>query len=174
MVLALDGDQTETEPLIQTPFSEITADISPDGRWIAYDSDESGQREIYVRPFPNVSGGRFPISSGGGSRPVWSRDGGELFYMRPQGTGVAIMSVRVRAGETWGADPPTTLFEGPYFYNDTPNALGEMRTFDVSPDGQRFLLMKDVTSETDAETPPSQINIVLNWFEELKARVPVP
>ena len=169
-VLLNDG---QIEPLVQTPFNDITADISPDGRWLAYDSDESGQREVYVRPFPNVSDGRWPLSVGGGTRPVWSRDGTELFYLRTDGLEAVLMSVRVREGTTWIADRPTMLFEGSYFYNDILNVDGTMRTYDVSPDGQQFLMVKDPTISTDGEMP-RQINIVLNWFEELKERVPTP
>ena len=172
MVLMLD-EERQTEPLVETTYSEITADISPDGRWIAYDSDESGQREVYVRPFPNISDSRQPISSGGGTRPLWSRDGQELFYMKTDGPGAVLMSVRVGEGESWSADRPTALFEGPYFYNDAPRAMGVVRTYDVSRDG-RFLMMKNSSTSEGGEIQRPQINIVLNWFEELKERVPVP
>lgn len=81
--------------LVQTPFFERNGEISPDGRWLAYESNESRQFEIYVRPFPNVSGGRWQISTGGGRQPVWARSGQEVFYLAPTG---ALMSVRVQRG----------------------------------------------------------------------------
>ena len=122
MVLQLD-EEGRTEPLAQTTYSEITADISPDGRWIAYDSDESGQREVYVRSFPNVSGARIPVSAGGGgTRPVWARNPQELelFYMRTDGPEAAIMSIRVRGGETWSAIDPRLCSKNHTFMTTRP------------------------------------------------------
>ena len=82
-LLMLDSDG-RVALLIHTPASELNAEISPDGRWLAYESDESGQREIYVRPFPQVDGSRSRVSNGGGTRPLWGRNGKELFYMTPE------------------------------------------------------------------------------------------
>ncbi len=162
-VLALEGDR-QTTPLVKTTFAERNGEISPDGRWLAYQSDESGREEIYVRPFPDVDAGRWPVSAGGGSRPLWARSGEELFYLAPDG---AVMRVAVEGGTTFRPDTPTRLFQGLY----SGGTLGRFfRTYDVSPDGKRFSMIKEGTPDGSA-TPPSLI-LVLNWFEELKRLVP--
>jgi eukaryotic-like serine/threonine-protein kinase len=150
---------SDVRPLVQTAFNELNGEISPDGRWVAYQSNESGQEEIYVRPFPNTNTGGWQVSTGGGTRPLWARSGKEIFYLGPSG---AVMSTSVEGGSTFRAGNPTRLFEGPY----SPYANVSGRTYDVSSDGQRFLMLKEGTSA------PTSIMVVLNWFEELKARVP--
>ena len=122
---------------MQTTFNELNGEISPDGRWVAYQSNESGQDEIYVRPFPDADRGRWQMSTGGGTRPLWARSGKELFYLGPSG---AVMSVAVEGGSTFRAGNPTRLFEGRYF----AARICSGRTYDVSPDGQRFLMIKPV------------------------------
>jgi eukaryotic-like serine/threonine-protein kinase len=161
MQLHLDGS-AKAEPLIQTDFTEAGGEISPDGGWIAYQSNESGQSEVYVRPFPKVDGGRWPISTGGGSWPAWSRNGRELFYVAPN---TAMMAVPVQTSPRFSAGNPSKLFDGPR------NLVQPSRTYDVSPDGQRFLMIKDPTVG-DQNTPSLPINVVVHWTEELKARVP--
>ena len=151
--------------LVASEFNERNADLSPDGRWMAYQSDESGQFEIHVRPFPNVDDDLRVISTTGGVKPLWSRDGRELFYIQP-GQPARLMVVPVQTGPTFGHQSPEALLEWPYDWGN------EGRSYDVSLDGQRFLVVKPLESDQDA--PPPQINIVLNWVEELKARVPVP
>ena len=94
MQLRLDGRHAVT-PLVQTPFSERNGEVSPDGRWLAYDANDSDRFEIYVRPFPDVTKGVWPVSTDGGSRPLWARNGQELFYLTPTG---AVMRVGVQAG----------------------------------------------------------------------------
>jgi serine/threonine-protein kinase len=167
--LLLLGSERRTEPLIQTPFTELNGEISPDGRWLAYESDESGQREVYVRPFPDVSGGRWQVSTGGGTRPLWARNGQELFYMAVTGDEATLMSVRVDRGTTWQPGAPAKLFAGRFFFTDAQGAIGEGRTYDVSPDGRRFLMIK--SSDTDASVSRN-IVVVQNWIEELKRLVP--
>jgi eukaryotic-like serine/threonine-protein kinase len=159
MQLRLDG-APKAEPLIQTPFLEAAADISPDGRWIAYQSNESGRPEVYVRPFPKVDGGRVQISTGGGSKPAWSRNGRELYFLAPN---TAMMVVPVQTSPTFTPGNASKLFDGPWF------ATTAARTYDVSPDGQRFLMIKDATADSTLALP---INVVVHWTEELKARVP--
>jgi hypothetical protein len=161
MQLHLDGSP-KAEPLIQTNFGESNGEVSPDGRWIAYQSNESGQNEVYVRPFPKVDGGRWQISTGGGSLPVWSRNGRELFYYDPN---TAMMAVPVQTSPGFSAGNPSKLFGGRWY------ALQAGRTYDPSPDGQRFLMIKD-TALGDQNTPSAPINVVVHWTEELKARVP--
>ena len=135
---------------------------------MAYQSDESGQFEIYVRPFPNVEDGRWQVSNAGGTRPLWSRDGRELFYLAGQAR-VRLMVVPVQTVPTFVPENPQELLEWPY-----STLRGDGRPYDVSPDGQRFLAINTVPLETDADVLPPQINIVLNWFQELKEKVPVP
>ena len=151
------------QPLIATPFSELNADISPDGRWIAYQSNESGQEQVFVRPFPAVATGRWQVSTRGGSRPVWARNGRELFYLEG---GNALFAVPVQAtGSMFSAGNPTKLFEGRYFAGPSG------RLYDVARDGQRFLMIKEggIGDETTAR---ASMVVVLNWQEELKQRVP--
>ena len=157
----VDLETGEIAPLIETPFNENNGMISPDGGWIAYDSDESGQREIWVRPFPNVVDARSQVSTGGGASPLWSHDGTELFYWREPGT---LTVVPVELGESFASGTPEVLIQGDYL---SPT-LGT--NYDVSSDGARFLMIKN---KPDAETRP-QVNVILNFFEELKERVPVP
>ena len=159
------GNQRSSQPLIQTSFSESNADISPDGRWVVYQSNESGQDQIYVRPYPKVDSGRWQVSAGGGTRPVWARTGKELFYL--DGTQV-LTAVPVQiAGPTFSEGNPAKVFDARYFVGNAG------RTYDVSPDGQRFLMIKDNASSDQASTaPPASMVVVLNWFEELKARLP--
>jgi serine/threonine-protein kinase len=155
-VLKLDG-QGKTEPLLTGPQTEANADLSPDGRYLAYQSNESGRNQIYVRPFPDVDKGREPISISGGTRPVWSRDGRELYYVDER---TFLTAVPVRTAPTFGAGKPVRVFERRYFMGPAP------RPFDVSRDG-RFLMIKN---EEDIGAAP-RMEVVLNWFEELKARV---
>ena len=147
---------------MHTTFNERDAEVSPDGRWVAYGSNESGQSEVYVRPFPDVDGGHWQVSTGGGTRPLWARSGRELFYLVEPGR---MMAVSIPPGPTFAAGKPQVVFEGRYF-------TGGGRSFDVSPDGRRFLMIKDARG-TRAEAPsPPQIVVVQNWTDELKRLVP--
>ena len=152
----------QTEPLIQTTFNELNGAISPDGHWLAYQSNDSGQFQISVRPFPNVDGGHWTISSGGGTRPVWARSGKELFYLDGAN---AMTAVSVNTAPTFAAGPPTKLFNGRYFSDLLSGG------YDVSPDGQRFLMIEDRASGGEPSTLPSVV-VILNWAEELKAKLP--
>jgi serine/threonine-protein kinase len=163
MQLRLDGTHAIT-PLVQTPFSERNGEVSPDGRWLAYDANDSGRFEIYVRPFPDVSNGHWQVSMEGGTRPLWGRDGHELFFLAPTG---ALMRVGMARGSTWMATAPTKLFEGHY----GAAAVFLDRTYDVSPDGRRFLMIKPLGSP-DATDAPASFVVVQHWVEELKRLVP--
>ena len=145
--------------LQQTQFTEEAPQFSPDGRWLAYISDESGRREVYVQPYPGP-GGKWQISTEGGREPVWNRNGRELFYR----IGNKMMAVDISTQPSFAAGKPRMLFEGQFAL-----ARGTSPNYDVSLDGQRFLMVKPAGQEQSA---PSQINVVLNWFEELKRRVP--
>ena len=157
-MLQLEGER-EAQPFLQTPFEEGGAVFSPDGRWLAYVSNESGRYEIYVQPFPGP-GGKWQISTEGGREPVWARNGRELFYRNSN----QMMAVEITTEPTFSAGSPRLLFEGAFM-----SGTVFLPYYDVTPDGQRFVMLKPVESETSA---PTQINVVLNWFEELKQRVP--
>ena len=160
-VMALPTRQVTS--LIQTSFNDMNGEISPDGRWLAYQSTESGQDEIYVRPFPDVSGGRSQVSNGGGTRPLWSRNGRELFYFGPNG----LHNVPVTTGSKFDAGRPVLLIARRYFAETA--FLG--RTYDIAPDGQRFLMIKSGGASDDG-TQHSNIIVVQDWLDELKRVVP--
>jgi serine/threonine protein kinase/Tol biopolymer transport system component len=149
----------KAQPFLRTPFNESAPQLSPDGRWLAYISTESGRYEIYVQPYPGP-GGKWQISTEGGTEPVWNPNGRELFYR----SGNKVMAVEISTQPSFVAGKPRMLFEGPYLPTPLTNP-----NYDVSPDGQRFLMLKPSES---AEAAPTQINVVQNWFEELKQRVP--
>ena len=109
-ILPLEGER-RAAPLIKTMFDEQNAEVSPDGRWVAYQSNESGEYEVYVRPFPQVDGGRWQVSTGGGARPAWARNGRELFYLVGSGR---MMAVPIQPGATFAAGNPQLLFDGRY------------------------------------------------------------
>ena len=154
--------QRPSEPLVQTAFTELDAQISPDGRFFAYQSNESGRPEIYVRPYPKVNDGRWQVSTNGGTRPAWARNGRELFYIDAAAT---LTSVPVQtAGPTFAAGNPVKVFDTRYA---TPV---NVRNYDVSADGQRFVMIKE--GGVDDKAPPASLVVVEHWFEELKARVP--
>jgi serine/threonine-protein kinase len=167
-MIPIAGPAGPGTPLLAGPASEHSPTVSPDGRWLAYSSDESGDYEIYVRPFPDVDAGRSLVSTGGGIHPQWSRDGTELFYLVPRDSDVAMLAVPVEPGETFRPGAPTELFAGPYFYAATVAAPD---VYDVSANG-RFLMIKEREAPDGVETQP-EIVIVENWFEELKRLVPV-
>jgi serine/threonine protein kinase len=157
--LTLDG-QSKPEPLLASPsFTLAHGEVSPDGRWLAYQSNEGGENQIYVRPFPDVNSGRWQVSPAGGIKPVWARNGRELFYL----AGRSLMAVPVQTAATFTAGTPIKLFEGPYFVG-----LGG-RSYDVSLDGQRFVVIKETPEEDQPRA--DTIAIVLNWRDELKRRV---
>jgi serine/threonine-protein kinase len=154
------------QAILEAPTLKLNPAISPNGRWIAYQSNESGQAQIFVRPYPAVDSGRTQISTTGGTRPVWSRDGRELFYLDDGGfmTAVGVETT----GTVFKAALPRTLLKTKY-YAGTSTRGYDLRAFDVARDG-RFLMIKELTSETREQ---ASITVVVNWVEELKARVPV-
>jgi eukaryotic-like serine/threonine-protein kinase len=159
--LATDGTG-RVERIVYGKANDVTAEVSPDGHWIAYDSDESGQLEVYVRPYPGAyAGGRWQISSGGGKQPLWSRDGRELFYRDFNG---ALLSAAVTLEPGFVPGPVVKVLDNASYLGSGSNASG--RTYDLSLDGKRFLMIKQ------EEATPSLV-VVLNWFEELQRLVPV-
>jgi serine/threonine-protein kinase len=155
-VIGTDPQERTPRAVVKTRFSEYSPHLSPDDRWLAYVSDESGRPEIYVSPFPGP-GGRIAISTDGGVEPRWSRDGRELFYRRND----RMMAVTITPGSSLTVSSPRVLFEGRYQPSDT-NSGG----FDVASDG-RFLMIQP----TVAEQPATEFNIVLGWLDDVKARV---
>jgi Tol biopolymer transport system component len=158
-ILVLRLSDRKVQPFLRTPFNEADPRFSPDGRWIAYMSDESGRSEIYAQPYPGP-GGKWQISTDGGTEPVWNRNERELFYR----SGNKMMAVEITTQPNFALGNPRVLFEGPYVLATVP-----ISNYDVSPDGRRFLMVKPTEQ---VQAAPTQINVVLNWFEELKRRVP--
>jgi serine/threonine-protein kinase len=162
--LSLDGSH-RVERIVYSEANDLTAGVSPDGRWIVYDSDESGQFEVYVRPYPHAySGGRWQISSNGGRQPLWSHDGREIFYRDFDGD---LYAASVNLNPTFKPGPVARLFPNAGYAGR--GARGGGRTYDVSADGQRFLMIK---LEPGPPATASSVVVVLNWFEELKHAVP--
>jgi eukaryotic-like serine/threonine-protein kinase len=156
--LSFDRERT-VKPLVATPFNEVSARFSPDGRYLAYQSDRSGRPEVYVQPFPGP-GEPSQVSTDGGTEPVWAHNGRELFFRQ----GEKVMAAQVDFAPAFAASRPRLLFEGRY---EVSFLVSGQRFYDVSPDGQRFLMVK-----SDTPTTPRQLHLVVNWFEELKRLVP--
>jgi len=142
--------------LVETKAYERIGTLSPDARWLAYDSNESGRFEVYVQPWPGL-GERRQVSTDGGGNPMWNPRGHELFYTNED----RFMSVSVEASGGLQVGTPRRLFQSPMVMGEGPGR----REYDVTPDGARFLFVE--------ETAPPQLNVVVNWFEELTRRVPV-
>ncbi len=144
------------QPFVAASANEQEPRFSPDGRWIAYDSDESGERQVYVRAYPGL-GGRIQISNEAGYDPLWSPDQRELFYRNARD----IMVVEIQTNPDFQASKPRLLFKGP----ELDEGLSNYRSWDIMPDGQRFIAV-------ERPPAPTQLVVVLNWFEELKRLVP--
>ena len=151
-----DGGGFEEAVFLATPRQEGAAKFSPDGRFVAYCSDESGRFEVYVRPFPEGAG-KWQVSTNGGTQPRWSRDGKELFYVE----GSILMAVPLKTAPSFSVSTPARLFEDARL-----NGLLHPN-YDVSKEGQRFLLAEIVGDQADS---PRSIHIVQNWFTEFRDR----
>ena len=161
-LLTLDGTGA-VRPLVVTEHDELNGEISPDGHWLAYQADESGSFEVYIRPFPDVEGGRWQVSTGGGIQPAWSPDGRELFYLAPG----RLMSVPIRGVVTPSLGTPRVILPALAF---SPYSRSG-RIYDVSPDGQRFLIFDpNATVSSDPLAGLSRLEVVLNWTEELNLK----
>ncbi|TDI45880.1 MAG: hypothetical protein E2P02_06630 [Acidobacteria bacterium] len=159
-VLAVDGDG-EPAPFLATAFFESDPTFSPDGHFLAYMSDESGRYEVYVRPYPGP-GAKTQVSTEGGQYPIWNPAGREIFYQVEDETDgdVRLMAVEYRIdGDTLNPERPRELFRGPF-------AMGPRAEYDVSPDGERFVMLRRKTNRTP-------LTFVVNWFDELKRLVPI-
>ena len=161
LVMTSMTGERQAKDILATETEELNAEISPDGRWLAYESEETGQSEVYVRPFPDIETGRWQISRGGGTKPLWRRDGQELFFLAPRGR---MMAVPVELGESFSSGGATELFSGEYFEESRG------RTYDITPDGERFIMVKYGRETSDSEH--GEIVTVLNWTEELERLLP--
>jgi Tol biopolymer transport system component len=169
--LSLDGEPT-ARPLMAESYNESDPAISLDGRWIAYSSNESGRIEVYVRPFPNVDDGKWLISTRGGESPIWAPDGRELYYdAYPD----QMMVVTIETEPAFAAGNPEVLFRSEYVL--ASHSGPDRSPYDISPDGKRFLMIKEEkqTQEGDeaVEIPPiTELIVVDNWDEVLKRLAP--
>jgi Tol biopolymer transport system component len=161
------GSEIEIDWLIVESLRELNADLRQDGDWIAYQSNQSGRDEIYVRPFPDTEGDRVPVSNAGGVMPLWSRDGNELFYLEGSPIGSTDRLMRVEATVTDGVisfTAPEPVLD-PWLFLGTYAATE--RTYDVSPDGQRFLAIRNIgVTDIDAE-----IVVVLNFVDDMQRQL---
>lgn len=148
------GVDTVARPLVATPAEEISPAVSHDGRWIAYSSSVSGRREVYVSPFPETTNAKYQISSAGGTNPAWNRNGRELFFRDGEGN---MVSVPITPGATFQPGQPAVLFPAAQYISNPFR-----RGYDVSPDGQRFVMIR---GENDAAV---HVAVVFNFVEELK------
>ena len=161
MLLPIDGDTT-TIPFLNSAFNEYDPALSPDGKWLAYVSDESGRGEVMVCSFPekkNIT----PISIAGGTQPAWAPDGKAIYYRNLSGNKLMVVSFIADPEPRVGK--PVLQFKG-----EITNAGKFGRMYDISPDGKHFLMIK--SEEVNPASASTQINVVLNWFEEIKKLVP--
>jgi hypothetical protein len=156
------GVDSVARPVVASGFHEEGAVLSPDSRWLAYVSNEPGQPEVFVRPFPNVDGGKWQVSHGGGSAPLWSQNGRELFYV----AGGKMNAVAIHPGPSFSTEPPRVPFEIPGLVRAGALARG---TYAISPDGQRFLMVREKSWAEIAGTPT--LVVVENFFDELRAKL---
>jgi serine/threonine-protein kinase len=167
---ANDWPVKQPKVILSGKASFFGAEVSPDGRWMAYHSNEAGRNEVYVRPFPDVEGGRWQISSGGGSRPAWSRSGGELFYLDADNL---LVSAPISAtGATFSAGVIKPILPRAYLAGASARGL-DLRSYDVAPDGQRFLMVKEPSARPNPNDTGS-LMVITNWFDEIRRRVPGP
>jgi serine/threonine-protein kinase len=160
---AQSGSPWSSRILLKAPGADVAGEVSPDGHYIAYQSNESTRNEIYVRPFPELSAGRWQVSTNGGTRPVWARNGRELFFLTLDARPMLMSVATDTRGSQFVPGNPTKVFDAVYA---TPTGA---RAFDVSPDGRRFVMVKESAAPEEHSTSPSLI-VVEHWIEELKAR----
>ncbi|HSH75792.1 MAG TPA: hypothetical protein VLA09_08925, partial [Longimicrobiales bacterium] len=168
ILIVRPGSDEAPVPIFASAYRELNPAVSPDGRWIAYASDETGRYEIYVRPFPDVTGGRWQVSINGGRSPVWAHSGRELFFQSPT---QQMMVAQIAAGADFDAGTPTVLFEpSPQWELSNLNGV----YFDLHPDDQRFLIATRAIGVGGGDDGPAPPNVILvnNFFEEIQRAVP--
>ena len=173
LTLTIEGNEKsgwkagEPKPFLNSPFNEQHAAFSPDGRWLAYSSNESGNPEVYVRPFPGP-GGKWLISAGGGLFPKWSRNGRELFYRTTDSK--IMVATYTASGDSFHADKPQLWSPGQF------TSRGPASNFDVHPDGKRFVVLKDSAVLKDSVAGEAKavnkVSFIFNFFDELRRKVP--
>ena len=156
----LGGDSTPV-PLVASAFSEFHPAVSPDGKWLAFTSNESGNNEVYVRPFPDTRGGRWQVSNGGGLEPAWAPQGRELYYVSPNGH---LMAAEVRTNPTFSVAGTSTLFDVSGFFTDLFH-----QAYAVEPSGRSFLVFAPRRQAVERRSPP--VVWVDGWFRDLEARL---
>jgi serine/threonine-protein kinase len=159
-IVAIRLKDSTDSPVVNTPFSEYHPALSPDGHWVAYTSNESGTNEVYVRPFPEVGGGRWQVSNGGGSQPVWSPDGHELYFLN---AGARLAATRVETTPTFASGVPTVLFDASNYVLDAFH-----QSYDVTPDGKYFIFS---SARRQGAGHGPQLVWAEHWFTDLDARV---
>ena len=159
------GVSKTATPLMQTMFDERNAELAPKGQWLAYESNESGRFEVYVRPFPTVDSGRWQVSTSGGRTPVWSRSSDELFYVAPDGT---IHGVRVEAALSWRNSTPTKVLQAAYYLPPPGATVGA----DLRHCARRQAFPDDQAGQRRRCACAAEFIVVEDWLEELKRLVP--
>ena len=169
VIVTVEKGQASMQPLFQTPDTERWPEFSPDGRWLAYASNASGRFEVYVRPYPGP-GPAEPVSLEGGWCPAWNPTAGELFFLSltDQAGMIRMMAVEFAPGSPPRIGRPHLLFE--FAERDLPLRGSPVRRYDVAPDGQRFYAVTNQAPQ--APSAVTHINLIQNWFEELKAKLP--
>jgi hypothetical protein len=162
ILAARPGVDSVARRIVSTGFDEQGSALSPDSRWLAYVSNEQGENEVFVRPFPDVNSGKWQVSNGDGSAPVWAHNGRELFYVSRGKMNV----VAIHPGPPFSAEPPRVLFAIPDRVRAGSLASG---TFAISADDRRFLMVRDNSWEEMAGTPT--VVLVENFFAELRAKL---
>jgi hypothetical protein len=150
------GDTTVT-PLVNSPATTMFPSLSPDGRWLVYASDESGTSEIYVRPFPETGSARWQVSSAGGSQPVWSRSGRQLYYLSGKND---LVAADVRPGATFAVGEQHTLFSFSPFYRQGP-----VQSYEVTADDRRFMVLREGEAAQESE-----LVVAVHWLDGLKGK----
>jgi Tol biopolymer transport system component len=153
-LLVANSPDIAPKPLFHTDYDNYAAVISPNGKWIAYGSNESRQDEVYVRPFPAVDSARWTISVSGGKEPMWSRSGRELFFRTASGD---MMAVPIDGGNTFQAGTPVKLFNNPYLAGSERH-----HAYDVSLNDQQFIMVRN------AQRNAQMLGVVMNWGSEIK------
>jgi serine/threonine-protein kinase len=156
-IYGIKAGDTTVVPLLTSPARETNPALSPDGKWLAYASDESGASEVYVRPFPDVGSAKWQVSLSGGNSPIWARTGRELFHLNSR---QEMVGVEIKPGPGFAVGEPKVLFSAAPF-----DVGGGFQLYDVTPDGRRFVMVRGT-----AATAETELVLVQNWFEELKAR----
>ncbi len=164
-MLDVDGDTRTPQPFVETPFMERGAIFSPNGRWVAYVSDKSGQNDVYARPYPGP-GVEITISVQGGQEPVWAPSGSALYYRH--GDELGVVSVE-EMEQSLSVGTPRHVFDD-RFMRDTGGAEGGVANYDIAPNGEAFVMVEDASTAGAAVLSP-QLYVVTNWFEELRQRL---